>query len=163
MAKRMILMLAVMLALVGGLGFVKFKQVEAAIEQRKNFKMPPTAVTTVVAKKEVWPSTFSVIGTAAAIQGVTIGADLPGTVDKIHFESGQWVKQGDVLVELDTRQEKAQLANMEAARDLAHINFGRMEQLVKQGVLAKSDYDTAISSQKVSDAQVAEVKATIDR
>jgi membrane fusion protein (multidrug efflux system) len=99
----------------------------------------------------------------AAVQGVTVSADLPGTVDKIHFESGQWVKQGDILVELDTRQERAQLANMEAARDLAHINFGRMQQLVQQGVLAKSDYDTAISSQKVSDAQVAEVKATIDR
>jgi membrane fusion protein (multidrug efflux system) len=128
-----------------------------------NFAPPPTAVTTVVVKPEKWPSTFNVIGTMAAVQGVTVSADLPGTVDKIHFESGQWVKQGEVLVELDTRQEKAQLANMEASRDLAHINFGRMEQLVKQGVLAKSDYDNAVASQKVSDAQVAEVKATIDR
>src|SRR6185369_7533830 len=108
-------------------------------------------------------STFNVIGTMAAVQGVTVSADLPGTVDKIHFESGQWVKQGDILVELDTRQEKAQLANLEAARELAHINFGRIEQLVKQGVFAKSDYDTAISTQKVSDAQVNEIKATIDR
>ena len=37
-------MLVIMLALVGGLRFVKFKQVEAAIEQGKNFKIPPTAV-----------------------------------------------------------------------------------------------------------------------
>ena len=58
MAKRMVLMLVVILALLGGLGFVKFKQVEAAIEQGKNFKIPPTAVTTVVAKKETWPSTL---------------------------------------------------------------------------------------------------------
>ncbi len=163
MAKRMILMLVLVALVIGGLGFFKFKQFKGAMAAAANFTLPPTAVTTVTVKPEKWPSTFNVIGTMAAVQGVTVSADLPGTVDKIHFESGQWVKQGDILVELDTRQEKAQLANMEAARDLAHINFGRMEQLVKQGVLAKSDYDTAISSQKVSDAQVAEVKATIDR
>jgi len=163
MAKRLILMLVLVALAIGGLGFFKFKQIQAAMAAGANFTLPPVAVTTVTVKPEKWSSTFNVIGTMAAVQGVTVSADLPGTVDKIHFESGQWVKQGDILVELDTRQEKAQLANMEAARDLAHINFGRMQQLVQQGVLAKSDYDTAISSQKVSDAQVAEVKATIDR
>src|SRR5881275_3313335 len=114
MAKRMVLMLAISLALLGGLGFVKFKQVEAAIAQGKSFKIPPTAVTTVLAKKETWPSTLSVIGTAAAIQGVTVSADLPGTIDKIHFESGKAVQVGDVLVELDTWQERAQLAAAQA-------------------------------------------------
>ena len=154
MAKRMILMLAVMLAIVGGLGFVKFKQVEAAIEQGKNFKIPATAVTTVVAKKEVWPSSFSVIGTAAAIQGVTVSADLPGTIDKIHFESGQWVKEGEILVELDTRQERAQLASLEAQRDLAKVNYDRAQQLVGAGVIAKQDYDNATAQQKATEAQV---------
>jgi membrane fusion protein (multidrug efflux system) len=148
MAKRMVLMLVVMLALVGGLGFVKFKQVEAAIEQGKNFKIPPTAVTTVVAKKEVWPASFTVIGTAAAIQGVTVSADLPGTIDKIHFESGQWVKEGEILIELDTRQERAQLASLEAQRDLAKINYDRSQELVKAGVIAKQEYDNATAQQK---------------
>jgi membrane fusion protein, multidrug efflux system len=163
MAKRMILMLAVMLALVGGLGFVKFKQVEAAIEQGKNFKIPPTAVTTVVAKKEVWPSSFTVIGTAAAIQGVTVSADLPGTIDKIHFESGQWVKEGEILVELDTRQERAQLASLEAQRDLAKVNYDRAQQLVGAGVIAKQDYDNATAQQKATEAQVGDTKAAIAR
>jgi membrane fusion protein (multidrug efflux system) len=163
MAKRMVLMLVIMLALIGGLGFVKFKQVEAAIEQGKNFKMPPTAVTTVVAKKEVWPSTFSVIGTAAAIQGVTIGADLPGTIDKIHFESGQWVKEGDILIELDTRQERAQLASLEAQRDLAKVTYDRSQELVKEGVIAKQEFDNATAQQKATEAQVGDTKAAIAR
>ena len=163
MAKRMVLMLVVVLALLGGLGFVKFKQVEAAIAQGKNFKIPPTAVTSVVAQKEVWPSTMGVIGTAAAIQGVTVSADLPGTIDKIHFESGQWVKEGDILVELDTRQEKAQLASLEAQRDLAKINYGRAQELVGAGVIAKQDYDNASAQQKATEAQVGDVKAAIAR
>lgn len=163
MAKRMILMLVVMTALVGGLGFLKYKQVEAAIAQGASFQPPPTAVTTVVAKEETWPSTLTVIGTAAAIQGVTVSADLPGTVAKIHFESGQWVHEGDILVELDTRQERAQLASLEAQRDLARINYGRVEQLVKEGVIARSEYDNATAQQKATEAQVGDIRAAIAR
>jgi membrane fusion protein (multidrug efflux system) len=163
MAKRMILMLVVMAALLGGLGFAKFRQVETAIAQGASFQPPPTAVTTVVAQKETWPSTLSVIGTAAAIQGVTVSADLPGTIDKIHFESGQWVHEGDILVELDTRQERAQLANLEAQRDLAKINFGRAQELVKAGFISKSEYDNATAQQKATEAQVGDIRAAIAR
>jgi membrane fusion protein (multidrug efflux system) len=163
MAKRLILMLLIMAAVLGGLGFMKYRQIETAIAAGASFAPPPTSVTTVVAKKETWPSTMSVIGTAAAIQGVTVSADLPGTVDKIHFESGESVHEGDVLVELDTRQERAQLANLEAQRDLARIQYGRSEQLVKAGVIAKSEYDNAAAQQKATEAQVGDIKAAIAR
>jgi membrane fusion protein (multidrug efflux system) len=163
MAKRMILMLVVAVAVIAGLGFVKFRQIQTAVAQGASFAPPPEAVTTVVAQQGKWPSTLKVIGTAVAVQGVTVSADLPGTIDRINFVSGQGVKVGDILVELDTRQERAQLAAMEAQRDLAHINFGRMEQLVKQGVLARTEYDNAIAQQKATDAQVGEIKATIAR
>jgi membrane fusion protein, multidrug efflux system len=163
MAKRMILMLVLLLALLGGLGFFKYRQVEAAIAMGASYQPPPTAVTTVVAKRETWPSTLTVIGTAAAIQGVTVGADLPGTIDKIHFESGQWIKEGDILVELDTRQERAQLANLEAQRDLAKVNYDRAQELVKAGVISRSDYDSASAQQKATEAQVGDIRAAIAR
>jgi membrane fusion protein, multidrug efflux system len=163
MAKRMILMLVVTLAVIGGLGFVKFRQIQVAIAQGASFQLPPTAVTTVVAKHETWPSTMTVIGTAAAIEGVTVSADLPGTIDKIHFESGQPVHEGDILVELDTRQERAQLANLEAQRDLAKINYDRAQELVRAGVISKSEYDNATAQQKATEAQVGDIKAAIAR
>jgi membrane fusion protein (multidrug efflux system) len=163
MAKRLILTLVAMAAVLGGLGFVKFRQVEVAIAQGAAFQMPPTAVTTVVAQRETWPSTLTVIGTVAAIQGVTVSADLPGTIDKIHFDSGQWIHEGDILVELDTRQERAQLANLEAQRDLAGINYGRAQELVKAGVISRSEYDNATAQQKATEAQVGDIRAAIAR
>jgi len=159
----MIIMLLLMAALLGGLGYIKYHQIETAIAMNANFQIPATSVTTVVAKRETWPSTLSVIGTAAAVEGVTVSADLPGTVDKIHFESGESVHEGDILVELDTRQEKAQLANTEAQRDLARIQYGRSEQLVKAGVISKSEFDTAAAQQKATEAQVGDIKAAIAR
>src|SRR5882724_7195036 len=159
----MVLMLAVVGLLITSLGFVKFKQIQTAIAKGGSFQPPPTAVTTVVAKQASWPATLDVIGTAAAVQGVTVSADLPGTVARIAFESGKAVHVGDVLAELDTRQERAQLAAMEAQRDLARINFDRLRQLVKEGVTAQSEYDTATSQQKATEAQVGEIRATIER
>src|SRR5436305_4818239 len=163
MVKRLILMLLIIGTLLGALAFAKYRQVKAAIAMGASFAPPPTAVTTAIAKRETWPSTLQVIGTAAAIQGVTVSADLPGTVDKIHFESGKAVQVGDVLVELDTRQERAQLAAAQADWELAKINYERQEKLVAQGVVARSEYDNASAQQKSTEAHVGEIKATIER
>jgi len=162
MAKRMLLMLVVAAAVIGGLGYFKTRQIQAAVKSHA-FTPPPEAVTTLVVKQEVWPSTLNVVGTMNAIHGVTVSADLPGTVDKINFDSGKWVKEGEVLVQLDTRQERAQLAAMQAQQDLAKINYDRMKQLVNEGVISRQDYDKAMADQRQTEANTAEIKATIDR
>src|SRR5918994_681961 len=132
MAKRMVAMLTVTLVLLAGLGFVKFQQIQTAIAQGASFQPPPEAVTTIVAQEVAWPATLSAIGTMAAVQGVTVSADLPGTVERVLFESGQAVREGQVLAVLDTRQERAQLAAIEAQRDLARLTFDRMQGLVNE-------------------------------
>jgi len=163
MAKRMVLMLGVLLVLLSTLGFVKFKQIQTAVQAASHFQMPPEAVTSIVAHQERWPSTMGVIGTMEAVHGVQVSADLPGTVDKINFESGQFVKAGQVIVELDTRQERAQIASLEAQRDLAKANFARTEQLFNAGVISRADFDAAAAQQKQTEANVAETRATIER
>jgi len=162
MAKRMLLMLIVAAAAIGGLGYFKLRQVQAAVKSHA-FTPPPEAITTIVVKQETWPSTLSVVGTLNAIHGVTVSADLPGTVDQIKFDSGKWVQEGEVLVQLDTRQERAQLAAMKAQQDLAKINYDRMQQLVNEGVISRMDYDKAMADQRQTEANTAEIKAAIDR
>ncbi|MGH6628664.1 MAG: efflux RND transporter periplasmic adaptor subunit, partial [Burkholderiales bacterium] len=161
MAKRMIFMLTVMAVFIAVLGLAKFKQFESAAQAA--IQLPPEAVTTVVAQQEKWPATLSVIGTAAAVQGVTVSADLPGTVERITFDSGRPVREGDVLVQLDTRQERAQLAAVEAQRDLARVNFARMQELVREGVISRMEYDRAMAEQRETEARVGEIRATIER
>ncbi len=162
MAKRMILTLGVTAVLLTALGFIKFRQIQSAVHASA-FQPPPEAVTSIVAQREQWPATMAVIGTMEAVQGVTVSADLPGTVTRVGFDSGKSVHAGDVLVELDTRQERAQLASLEAQRDLAHVNYGRTKELVDEGVVSRSEYDQATSQQKATEANVAEIRATIER
>lgn len=163
MAKRMILMLIVTAAIISALGFFKFQQFQAAAQQAAAFQPPPEAVTTIVAKQVKWPVTLGLIGTTAAVQGVSVSADLPGIVSKIAFESGQSVREGDLLVQLDTRQEEAQLAAVEAERDLARLNFDRLQGLVNEGAITRAEYDQAAAQQKQTEARVGEIRATIER
>jgi membrane fusion protein, multidrug efflux system len=162
MAKRMILMLGLAVTVLTALGFLKFKQVQTAV-QASAYQPPPEAVTSVVVQPEQWPSTTGVIGTMEAVHGVMVSADLPGSVAKINFDSGKAVREGDVLVELDTREERAQLASLEAQRDLAKVNFGRMQELVKEGVISRLEYDQATAQQRQTEANVGQIRATIER
>jgi membrane fusion protein, multidrug efflux system len=163
MLKRMIVMLAATIAIVAALGFVKFKQIQTAIAQGAAFQPPPEAVTTIVAAEEKWPSTITAIGTVAAVRGVAVSADLPGVVDRIAFESGQAVREGDVLAVLDTRQERAQLAAAEAQRDLARVSFDRLNGLLAERVISQAEFDRAAADQRQSEARVGEITATIAR
>ena len=163
MAKRMLVMLTLTLLFVAGLGFVKFRQIQTAIAQGAAFQPPPEAVTTVVAAQERWPSTLNAIGTMAAVRGVTVSADLPGIVDEILFESGQTVREGQVLVVLDTRQEQAQMAAVEAQRVLARLNFNRMQELLDQRVVSKAEYDSATAESRQAEARVGEIRAALER
>jgi membrane fusion protein (multidrug efflux system) len=159
----MVLMVVTMVAISAGLGFVKFKQFQAMAQQFAAMQPPPDAVTTIVATQEAWPSTLNAIGTVAAVQGVTVSADLPGIVDRITFDSGKAVQRGDVLVQLDTRQEQAQLAGAQSQLELARLNHERMKGLVQQDAVSRAEYDTAVAGQQQAEARLSEIRAAIER
>jgi membrane fusion protein (multidrug efflux system) len=163
MAKRMIITLGAVVFLIGALAFVKFQQIQAAVAQAASFQPPPTAVTTIVAKKENWSSSLKSIGSVVAVQGVTVSADLPGIVSRISFDSGRQVQVGQILVQLDTRQEQAQLEAVQAQRNLARINYDRMKSLVDAGAIPRADYDKALAEKAETEARVGEIRATIER
>ncbi len=163
MTRRMIQMLAIILAVVGLLGFVKYRQISTAMAGNKGFQPPPEAVTTVVAQQAEWSSTLDAVGSVAPLQGVQLSADLPGVVGKISFQSGARVEEGEVLVALDTRQERAQLAAAEAQRDLAKLSLDRSRTLLEQKAIAQSEFDQTTALFKQAEASMAEAQASIDR
>jgi len=122
-----------------------------------------TTVTAVVASREEWFATRPAIGTVAAVQGVTLSADVPGVVASIDFESGERVAAGDVLVRLDTRQERAQLEAAEAQSKLARLNLERMENLRRKEVASPAELDRATAEHDQAEARVAELRATVER
>jgi membrane fusion protein (multidrug efflux system) len=160
-----LLMILVVGLIYGGLVFFKVNQIMGFAQLAKSgaFLPPPTAVTTTVAEKSQWQPTLETIGTVTAINGVTISTDLAGIVSKIAFESGSQVKAGDLLVQLNTDQEQAQLAQAEAQRDWTQITLTRNQELVAKKTVSQSDYDSATAQFHQAQATVDQFKALIAR
>jgi len=163
MKKRMALMLFTMAVVLAAVGTLKFGQVKAAVTRSSYFQPPPEAVTTTVAREEPWPANLTSIGTVAAVHGVMVSADLPGVVDTLRFESGRRVAEGTVLAELDSRQERAQLAAAQSQLELYRLSLERARGLRTSGVLAQADLDRAVADFAQGEARITELKATIDR
>jgi membrane fusion protein, multidrug efflux system len=160
-----VVLFGLFLAVVFGFGFVKFTQIQGFIKLSKSgaFEPPPTAVTTDVAQKSEWQPTLESVGTATAVNGVTISTDLAGIVRQIAFESGNKVRAGDLLVHLDTTQEEAQLHQSEAQRDFASVTLKRDKDLLGKHAISQSDYDNAEASFRQTQAAVDQFAALIAR
>ena len=162
MKKRMLIVVLCLVVLIAGLGFFKYQQIQAAIKGGA-WTPPPEAVTTTVATEAQWEGTMHAIGTATAVNGVVVSADLPGVVASIEFESGRPVRKGAVLVRLDTSTERAQLSSAVARRDLAKLDFERVQHLREQNANSQADLDRAGAEAKQAEAAVAELQAVIQR
>lgn len=163
MNRHMVRMLVAITVFVALIGTVKFQQIRVAMAQGAAWRPPPESVTTVKAERVEWPATQNAIGTVVAAQGVTVSADLPGVVDRIHVDSGRRVRAGELLVSLDTAQERAQLAAAEAQRDLANLKRERGRRLLEQNVLAPAEFDALEAEAKTAEARAGEIRATIER
>lgn len=151
------------IAIAGVLGFIKYRQISAAIAGYENMVLPPTVVTSMTAPTVDWVSAIRAVGSTTAVQGVIVSTDQAGIVEKITFESGQSVKQGDLLVQLEVSQEQAQLRSAEAQLRLAQANLLRQQNLLKGRVSAQADFDTAQAQFDEASARVQEVKALINK
>jgi membrane fusion protein (multidrug efflux system) len=153
----------IVLLLVGLLGGIKGLQISTLIAAGKAFVQPPETVSSFVARQETWANTLQAIGSVVAVQGVEITPEVGGLVAKIAFESGAGVKQGDVLIELDSASERAQLRAMEAQAELARLNAERLRLLRAENTVSQADLDAAEASLKQLQASAEAIFAAIEK
>lgn len=165
-ALRYILTAVGLLALIGLLGLVKFSQISSLIAMGKQFEKsgpPPEAVGSSVAKAEVWEGTLSAVGTIASVKGVSLSNDAAGIVTRISFDSGSIVKQGQVLVELDSSVERAQLSSARSRRDIAQITAERSRTLLASNVIAQAQVDADEATLRTANTELDAIQAQIAR
>lgn len=161
MAKKIIFTLVIVLILVGTLAGIKGLQFKTMFAQGANFVPPPETVTTTEAKQDTWQPTLTAVGSVAAVQGVVLGAEMSGAVKNIAFESGATVRAGDLLVELDSSVEQAQLRSAMASADLARLNLERARELREKKMMSQADLDSAEAQAKQANAQIDNIRAVI--
>jgi membrane fusion protein, multidrug efflux system len=161
--KKILLGTSLGLTLTAGLGLYKFLEISAAIEEGKKHGPPPQAVTSLIATSEEWPRTITAVASLTAIRGAMLSAEQPGNVDAVKVESGTLVKAGDLLLSLDTKVERAQLAGAQSELELAETTLSRQRLLRDKNATAQSTLDTAEASARNLRAEVARLKAVIQQ
>lgn len=163
MKKAIAAAVVIVLVVVGVLAGSKALQIQKLIATSKTAEPPPETVSSTVAREEKWQSSLNAIGSVAAVQGVMVTPDIPGTVREIAFEAGAEVRQGDLLVRLDTSAEVAQLAAIQAQAHLARVNLERVRRMRADNVVSQADLDAAESTLKQEESSADVVRATIDK
>lgn len=152
MIKRFLLVFALSLLIFGGLFGWKFYQDRQAQSKVKTPAPPVVAVTEV--KQEWWQPYLTSVGSLIAVAGIDISNELAGKVTSIHFESGQPVKKGQLLVKQDTSTDEAELKGLQADEMLAQVQFERSKQLINKQFISQSAYD-------LSRAQLAQAQSAV--
>jgi membrane fusion protein (multidrug efflux system) len=163
---RIAIAVGISLAVIGALAGTKFAQISSLMRFGKAAQAagpPPEAVGTAKAEGAEWESLLESVGSVAAGRGVTISAEVPGVVRAIRFESGAQVRQGQVLVELDSSVERAQLASLQARRDFASTSVTRTRKLEAGGATTKAQLDADEAQLNTVSADARALAAQIEK
>ena len=148
--------------LAGGLGYFQFF---VKPEMIKGFiaKAPPPVATVAVteAKKEEWVERIQAVGTFRAVQGIELAPQIGGVIRAFHFDSGQEVAKGTLLVELDDSVEQADLKSNLATLKNADMALDRQRQLITGGSTSRSTLDAAEAARDQASAAVERTRALI--
>lgn len=124
---------------------------------------PPVVVTTMVVKPEDAPVYLEAVGSATAVREVVLTPEVAGLVTEIHFESGDAVEAGALLVQLNDAPERADRQAARAKQDLAERQLERAQSLVGSGADSqdvldqrRSERDQAAASVEQLDARIAQ-------
>lgn len=141
----MLIMLALCGLVFGGIfGWKAFVAGQIA-QSMQSMTPPPVTVSTATAELQSWSPSINVVGTLESLQGVDVTAQLAGLITELHFDSGDTIAAGDLLVQQYTANDKARLAGLLAATRLAEMNFKRSEDLRRQNLISEFDYDVAVT------------------
>ncbi len=122
---------------------------------------PAVTVSTAPVRSVAWQREIHAVATLVAPQSVHLTTQLAGEVTGIYFRSGQYVKQGARLVQLDNSNQLAQLASSRAAVELAQANYDREERLLRTHAASEADLQSAHAAYEQATAAVANVQATL--
>lgn len=158
--RRMLIMLAVVLLIVLALGGIKAFSIYQQVQMFSAPK-PPVSVAAALAEQRQWQERLPAVGSLKAFQGVELSLEVAGTVKSLHFESGQQVKAGQLLLQLDHDQETALLGTAQADLGLAKVDFGRGSQLVGDAAISRGEFDRLTAQYRRNQAVVDQLKASL--
>ncbi len=122
----------------------------------------PTPVVTVAVRSAVLTRALSAVGTAQANEAVSITSKTSNIVSRVRFTDGQPVQMGEILVELDSAQARADLAVAQAALTESTSQYQRSKELLNTQAVSKSQFDQLVATKQANEARLAAARARLE-
>ena len=122
---------------------------------------PPTPVIVAEVKEVPFEDHIEALGTLRANESVVLTATVTETVSALHFDDGQRVEAGQVLVEMTSEEEHAQLTEARALADEAERQYRRVQSLAKQGTAAKALLDERAREWETARARLGAIESRL--
>src|SRR5580698_5860036 len=158
----MIIMILGVILLVAGIGFVVFRNIMKQIAQGKA-PQPAVVVTAMKVARQEWQPQLNAVVSLRGIRGVDVTTENAGLVREKRFKSGDEIKSGAVLVQLNADSDLAQLASLKAAADLAQVTLTRDRVQLAAEAISQAQVDSDEADLKSKRAQADSQQATIDK
>lgn len=136
------------LLVIAGFVFYRLRSSSQAAS-KKDSGNQTLSVGVVSAQQRDVPYYLTGLGSVTAFNTVTLHTRVDGQIMQVFFKEGQFVHEGDVLIEIDTRpyqvaldQAEGQLAKDEASQNDAKVDLNRYQTLWQEGVVARQQVDT---------------------
>lgn len=161
--KRWLVVIAACITVVAVLGFIKYSQVQAAIEFGSSFPEPSETVEAVSAVATQWQPQVKASAEIVPTRAIEIINELPGTITRVGFKSGDTLQAGQLLIQLDTSEEEAQLSAAKARAELAGRLLARNKKLASSQAVSEQANDAALADRDAAVAEARRVQAIIDK
>ena len=151
--------IVLLVAIFGSIATYVYVQYSAI--QNADFTPPPVTIAAGVARQETRKSHLDAVGTVKAIRGIDLTSESAGEITALHFDSGDEVEAGQLLLVLNDEVEQASRLNQIASRELAQILFERDRQLIQENSIPQTQLDRSKADLERARAQLAETEARL--
>lgn len=161
MTKRMLIMVGCVILLVAALAFGKYLQIQKLIASSP--KPGAQTVTAIKVTASEWQPQLAAVGTLAPVRGVDVTTEIAGLVRKVNFKSGDEVKAGQVLFEMNADSDLAQLRALQASADIAATTLKRDKLQLAAQAISQAQVDNDEAELKSRQALAAQQQALVDK
>ncbi len=163
MTRRWVITLLLAGALLALLGGFKYAQIQTGIADARSMPEPAETVQAVEVQPRRWAQTWQVSGEIRAPRALELRNEVEGTVVAVGFAAGSHVQHRQLLLQLDTREEQAQLRAAEAEAELAQRILTRYQTLLDRSATSADQYDQARLQHAIASARMQALQVRIDR
>lgn len=138
--------------------WIKSKQ-----QEHTAFQYPPVKVALATVSLKSSPQKLTAVGELEAVRQIQVASESSGRIQHIYFQSGQYVRAGQLLLQLNDDIEQAEIKQLQAKLKLNESVYQRGQSLLKINAVAQEEVENAQANRDVMLGQIQQLNAKIQQ